>query len=189
MFSTTRTRVVVVLATTLGATPALADSVSPAERSPQLAPALIDLGRIVPPRDRAVFPVKGSVRYGEAQARFGANRGGRRHEGQDMFAPAGTPLVAVRDSRVLETGNDGGRGNYIALYSSERRLTYIYLHMQRPTKFDAGDRVSAGRRVGAVGCTGSCFGDHLHIEIRRGRTLQGTPLDPLPLLRRLKRAR
>jgi murein DD-endopeptidase MepM/ murein hydrolase activator NlpD len=45
--------------------------------------------------------------------------------------------------------------------------------------------VRTGERIGAVGCTGSCWGDHLHIEMRRGRGTTGRPLDPLPQLRRL----
>ena len=189
MFSTTRTRVVALLATAITATPALAETVGQADRAPSTARPLFDLGRVAPPPEPAVFPVKGRVGYGEGQARFGADRGGRRHEGQDVFAPAGSPLVAIRDSRVLETGSDGGRGNYIALYSPERRLTYVYLHMQRPAQVRAGRRIAAGTRVGAVGCTGSCSGDHLHLEVRRGRSLQGKPLDPLPLLRHLAHAR
>jgi len=42
-----------------------------------------------------------------------------------------------------------------------------------------------GERVGAVGCTGSCWGDHLHLELRVGRGTTGRPLDPLPMLKRL----
>ena len=107
------------------------------------------------------------------------------HEGQDVFAKAGTPLVAMRDGMVVETGDDGGRGNYIAIWSRDARSTFVYLHMLRPARLHRGDRVRAGQRVGAVGCTGSCWGDHLHVELRRGRGTTGTPHDPLPLLKRL----
>jgi murein DD-endopeptidase MepM/ murein hydrolase activator NlpD len=133
----------------------------------------------------AVFPVKGQVDWGEYDARFGSYRGGHVHEGQDVFAAAGTPLVAMRDGRVVEIGDDGGRGNYVAIWSPAVRRTFVYLHMLRPTRFAPGDRVDAGRRVGAVGCTGSCWGDHLHLEVRRGRGTTGEALDPLPQLRRL----
>jgi murein DD-endopeptidase MepM/ murein hydrolase activator NlpD len=57
--------------------------------------------------------------------------------------------------------------------------------MLRPSRVGPGDRVSAGARVGAIGCTGSCWGDHLHLEVRRGRGTTGSALDPLPVLRRL----
>lgn len=132
-----------------------------------------------------VHPVVGEVGYGEWAARFGNFRHGHVHAGQDVFAAPGTPLLAVRDAVVIEKGAGDGRGNYIALYSPTKRETYVYLHMLHPTFLAVGDRVVAGRRVGSVGCTGSCFGDHLHFEIRRGRGLNGHARDPLPLLRSL----
>jgi murein DD-endopeptidase MepM/ murein hydrolase activator NlpD len=131
------------------------------------------------------FPVRGIVDFGEADARFGAWRGGRRHEGQDVFAKAGTPLVAVRAGTVVETGDDDGRGNYIAIWCPEARVTFVYFHMRAPTRLEEGEPVDAGERVGAVGCTGSCWGDHLHLEMRQGRGTTGKPLDPLPMLRLL----
>jgi murein DD-endopeptidase MepM/ murein hydrolase activator NlpD len=135
-------------------------------------------------RPAAVFPLLGRPDWGEADARFGAYRGGHMHEGQDIFARPGTPLVAVRDGRVLETGNDGGRGNYLAIWGREAHSTFVYLHMLRPARLHVGDRVRMGQRVGAVGCTGSCWGDHLHFEVRRGRGATGGS-HPMPLLKRL----
>jgi murein DD-endopeptidase MepM/ murein hydrolase activator NlpD len=136
------------------------------------------------------FPVRGVVDFGEADARFGAWRGGHRHEGQDVFADAGTPIASVQAGRVVERGDDGGRGNYVAIWTPETDRTFVYLHMRAPTPHAVGDRVDAGARVGAVGCTGSCWGYHLHLEMRAGRGTTGEAVDPLPLLRRLaKRAR
>jgi murein DD-endopeptidase MepM/ murein hydrolase activator NlpD len=77
--------------------------------------------------------------------------------------------------------------SYVALYSRSARQTLLYLHMRSPARAKVGARVRAGQRVGDLGCTGSCFGDHLHLEIRRGRGTTGRPLDPLPLLRRAVR--
>jgi murein DD-endopeptidase MepM/ murein hydrolase activator NlpD len=136
-------------------------------------------------RPHAVFPVRGRVDWGEADARFGAARSGHVHEGQDMFARAGTPLVAIRDGRVVETGDDGGRGNYVAIWSPEARRTFVYLHMLRPAPVEPGDDVRRGQRVGRVGCTGSCWGNHLHFEVRSGRGTTGPTYDPLGLLKRL----
>jgi murein DD-endopeptidase MepM/ murein hydrolase activator NlpD len=149
------------------------------------AAAVPAAGDIQAPRAESAFPVRGHVDFGEAGARFGAGRSGHAHEGQDVFAPAGTPLVSVRDGKVVETGDDGGRGNYVAIWSRAARRTFVYLHMRRPTPLGPGERVRAGERIGAVGCTGSCWGDHLHLEVRRGRGTTGRPGDPLPLLRRL----
>jgi murein DD-endopeptidase MepM/ murein hydrolase activator NlpD len=142
-------------------------------------------GRVVT-RRKAVFPVDAAPDYGAGDAGFGAGRSGHSHEGQDVFAPAGTKLFAVRDGVVLESGDGGGRGNYIALFSEAERQTYVYMHMQRPSPLAAGSRVHAGDHVGRVGCTGSCWGDHLHFEVRVGRGPQARPVDPLPLLRRLR---
>lgn len=140
-------------------------------------------GRVIT-RRKAVFPLDAKPDYGAGDAGFGAGRSGHMHEGQDMFAPAGTALVAARDGKVLESGDGGGRGNYIAIFSPDARQTYVYMHMQRPSPLDAGSRVRAGDRVGRVGCTGSCWGDHLHFEARVGRGAQAKPIDPTPLLRR-----
>jgi murein DD-endopeptidase MepM/ murein hydrolase activator NlpD len=139
-------------------------------------------------------PVVGEFDYGEADARFGAWRGGHRHEGQDVFAKPGTPLVAVADGVVVEeapaqSALSGGRGNYVAIHSQADDRTYVYFHMQRRSPLRQGDTVRAGDRVGAIGCTGSCYGTHLHFEVRVGRGTEAEPVDPLPLLRHWPQAR
>ena len=136
------------------------------------------------PAARPRLPIRGAFDYGEAAARYGSPRPGRTHEGQDLFAPAGTPLVAVRDAVVVEAGSEGGRGNYVALYAPDTGQTYVYLHMQSATPVAVGRRARGGSSVGAVGCTGTCFGDHLHFEVRQGRGANGPTVDPLPLLQR-----
>lgn len=131
------------------------------------------------------FPVAGSYDLGTAENAYGNNRGSHIHEGQDVFAKPGTPVVAVRDSEVLEAGSDGGRGNYVYLYSSEEDETYGYFHMDSAPKVAKGDEVRAGQALGGVGCTGSCWGDHLHFEVHRGRDAYEGSTDPLPLLKEL----
>jgi murein DD-endopeptidase MepM/ murein hydrolase activator NlpD len=126
--------------------------------------------------------VDGPVDYGDSGARFGAPRYGHAHEGQDIFARPGTPLVAVREGIVIKRGNDAGRGNYVAIYSAAADHTYVYLHMLRPTPLEPGREVAAGEQVGSMGCTGSCFGTHLHLEVRLGKGINRKPIDPLPLL-------
>ena len=73
------------------------------------AAAVPAAGDIHAPTPESAFPVGGHADFGEAGARFGAWRGGHVHEGQDVFAPAGTPLVSVRSGKVVEKGDDGGR--------------------------------------------------------------------------------
>jgi len=137
---------------------------------------------------RARFPVDGPFNFGQEGARFGAGRGGHQHSGQDVFGRKGTPLLAVRDGAVLEEGEGGGRGNYLAIYDRAARHTYVYLHLERAARVSRGESVHGGQRVGELGCTGSCVGDHLHFEIRRGRGVDGPPMDPLPELRRWARS-
>ena len=113
---------------------------------------------------------------------------GRGHEGVDLFAPIGTDLLAVADAVVLETGTDGGRGNYISIYSPSLGDTYNYLHMVEPALVAEGEKVTAGQLLGHLGCTGSCYGAHLHFEVHEGRDTYGAVKDPLPLLDSLKLA-
>ncbi|MDQ3571284.1 MAG: M23 family metallopeptidase [Actinomycetota bacterium] len=127
-------------------------------------------------------PVVGNVDYGSTEAAFGAARSGHIHAGHDMFAPARTPLVAVTDGVIAETGSDGGQGNYVYLYDPENDRTYIYMHLVEPARVKVGDEVEAGEQLGGVGCTGSCWGDHLHFEIRDGKGIAGEARDPLPEL-------
>ena len=129
-----------------------------------------------------------TIDYGEAGAEFGASRSGHVHEGQDVFAPTGTPLVAVADGEVVETGSDGGRGNYVSIHDPDADRTYNYFHMVEPASVRQGEAVRAGQRIGAVGCTGSCFGEHLHFEVRRGSDPYGAAEDPMPLLEKLPQA-
>lgn len=128
------------------------------------------------------------IDYGDSGAMFGADRGGRAHEGQDMFAESGSPLIAVRDGTVIETGNDGGRGNYVGIYSPAEDHTYVYLHMLSPTPLKPGEQVGTGTEVGAMGCTGSCYGTHLHFEVRIGKGVDRKPVDPLPIVRQWPQA-
>jgi murein DD-endopeptidase MepM/ murein hydrolase activator NlpD len=139
------------------------------------------------PETGPFHPVRGPLDYGDAEAAFGSARG-RAHEGQDIFAPTGAAMLAPTDGRVVEVGSDGGRGNWVAIHDGTRDRTFVYLHLREPAEVGIGDRVRAGRRVGRLGCTGSCFGDHLHFEVRRGRGPYGAAVDPLPLLQRWARA-
>jgi murein DD-endopeptidase MepM/ murein hydrolase activator NlpD len=168
-----------VLATTFSASTLAGRSTSPARESqPTVVPKRVRQ-HFHPPR--RVFPMRARPQYGDG---LDAGRG---HEGQDMFAAAGTALVAVADSMVIETGSDGGRGNYISIYDPAANRTYNYFHMLGPALARDRERLRAGEKLGELGCTGSCWGNHLHFEVRVGRSPYGPVLDPLPILRRLER--
>jgi len=147
----------------------------------------MQLGRSAAPPE-PVNPVAAPVDYGTAINGFGNERG-RPHEGQDMFAPEGTPVLSPTATSVLETGSDSGRGNWAALYDAAADRTYVYMHMSGPADVGAGDRLVPGDRVGRLGCTGSCDGPHLHFEVRPGRDPYAPAIDPRPLLDRWRPAR
>jgi murein DD-endopeptidase MepM/ murein hydrolase activator NlpD len=138
-----------------------------------------------------VFPMLGPHDFGDKIARFGAPRYGHIHEGQDIFGKTGTTEVAVHDGIVVDRGknsdpDDGGRGNYVVLYSPSGNHSFVYMHMLKPSPVQLGDHVHSGEVVGQLGCTGSCEGPHLHFEVRIGKASLGAdtkPIDPLPFLK------
>ncbi len=134
-----------------------------------------------------VFPVQGPHWTRGYIGEFGAPRsGGRTHEGFDIVAACETPLVAIRNGRVLRSGFDPVLyGNYLLIHGEAEQRSYFYAHMLRPGLVRQGDRVYAGQRVGAVGKTGNALtiGCHLHFEIH----VRGEPVDPEPALRRWDR--
>ena len=131
---------------------------------------------------RHAFPIRGPHGYGEHAATFG---GGRGHQGQDVFAACGTPLVAARGGVVEFKQYHGRAGHYIVVDGHRTGTDYAYMHMRDAALVDEGDRVRTGQRIGYVGDTGSAFGCHLHLELwgAPGWYAGGQPFDPLPSLR------
>ena len=131
-----------------------------------------------------MFPVRGRHDFGGAGADFGSGRAGHSHQGQDVFAQCGTPLVAARGGRVKFKQYHAAAGNYVVIDAAGSELDYVYMHLAEPTPFRTGDRVYTGQRVGAVGDTGNARGCHLHFELWKapGWYDGGRPFDPLPSL-------
>jgi murein DD-endopeptidase MepM/ murein hydrolase activator NlpD len=131
-----------------------------------------------------VFPVRGRHDYGGAGAKFGSGRAGHAHQGHDVFANCGIPLVAARGGTVQYSGYHGAAGNYLVIDGAGTDLDYAYMHMAEPSPFQAGDRIYTGQRVGSVGETGNARGCHLHFELwsAPGWYDGGSPFDPLPSL-------
>ncbi len=129
-------------------------------------------------RAALLFPVSGGGRK-NVQSFFGAARsGGRReHQGIDIFAARGTPVVAAADGWISSTSPNQLGGNVVWLWDPVRRHTLYYAHLDRHA-VSTGQRVRKGDVVGFVGNTGNArtTAPHLHFGIyRRG---QG-PIDPL----------
>lgn len=128
-----------------------------------------------------VFPVDGPHGTRGFIGEFGAPRvDGRTHEGFDITARCGTPLVAIRAGTIIKRAYDPDLyGNFVVLKGEGERRTYKYAHLRSPAPVRRGQKVQAGRRIGSVGLTGNAAGTpcHLHIEIRtRGRLLDPEPL-------------
>jgi murein DD-endopeptidase MepM/ murein hydrolase activator NlpD len=133
------------------------------------------------------FPVVGPHTFGGEGSRYGADRDGgkRKHQGQDVSAAEGTPMVAARGGFVRTVANQpSGAGVYIVIRGAGESRDYVYMHLVEgsPT-VKAGDTVRTGQLIGKVGNTGASSGPHLHFEIWQGAwQAGGTPIDPLPLL-------
>jgi murein DD-endopeptidase MepM/ murein hydrolase activator NlpD len=133
------------------------------------------------------FPIAGPFTYAGEGGEFGADRPGRLHQGQDLSAPSGTPIVAPRGGVVDKVAYQaGGAGHYIVLRASGEDRTYVFMHLlDGSTRVSEGQSVKTGQRLGDVGSTGSSTGPHLHFEIWVGAWFDGGhAIDPLPDLRR-----
>jgi murein DD-endopeptidase MepM/ murein hydrolase activator NlpD len=154
------------------------------------ASAYVMVDGFVPAPEAAdeVFPIDGPHDLGRSWAnRFG---GGRGHEGQDMFAECGTPVVAARAGTVTRSEFHGAAGNY-AVVADRDGEAVAYMHLQQPAVVAEGERVEAGDRLGRVGDTGSADGCHLHLELwtAPGYYVGGHAIDPLPWLKKLDAGR
>jgi hypothetical protein len=132
-----------------------------------------------------VFPLTGTFTYGGPGARFGAPRTGHTHQGQDLMAAEGTPVVAVRGGTISYSQYQaGGAGYYLVLDAEGEDFDYAYMHLREGSILvKQGDHVVAGQRLADVGHTGDAQGDHLHFEIWQGAWYDGgSVVDPLSLL-------
>jgi murein DD-endopeptidase MepM/ murein hydrolase activator NlpD len=130
------------------------------------------------------FPILGSHEYGMSAGRFGAGRTGHTHQGQDVMAACGTPLVAARGGVVQYSGYQGAAGNYVVVDGRGTGNDFMYAHLAEPSPLATGDTVRTGQPIGVVGETGDAQGCHLHFEMwgAPGWYEGGSPFDPLPYL-------
>jgi murein DD-endopeptidase MepM/ murein hydrolase activator NlpD len=117
-----------------------------------------------------IWPVNGPV-----VSPFGW-RWGRMHEGIDIGVGYGTPIHAAASGTVITAGWEGGYGNLIVI-DHGGGLATAYGH-QSGFAVGYGEHVSQGQVIGYVGCTGHCFGPHVHFEVR----VNGAAVDPLGYL-------
>lgn len=109
---------------------------------------------------------------------FAANRNGRRaHQGIDLWAEIGTPVLASRSGRVVAAKQNRGMGNFVII-RHPHNITTIYGHLSK-IEVKKNEFVRQGEIIGRVGKTGNAsFRDihpHLHFEVREN----GNPEDPM----------
>ena len=134
-------------------------------------------------RHLTVFPVDGPRTFSND---FGAPRHQGRHEGIDIIAAAGTPVVAVADGVIDSMSRaDTGLGGIRVWLRDDAGTRYYFAHLRSiPAGIEIGARVKAGQVIGAVGRTGDARGGlfHLHFEMHPGG---GAAVNPYVELRDL----
>ncbi len=101
-------------------------------------------------------------------------RWGRLHSGVDICGTGyGSPIYAAKDGVVTEINYTGSLGNYVEIAHSNGYYSR-YLHMVTLSPYvKVGDQVKMGQTIGDMGCSGHCYGTHLHFEIWQGKPYGG----------------
>jgi murein DD-endopeptidase MepM/ murein hydrolase activator NlpD len=127
-----------------------------------------------------VFPVAGAYTFGQG---VGAPRQGHSHQGQDIMAACGTPLVAVSRAKVKFVSFQSLAGNYVVIRNKKLHQDYMYAHLAARASVTKGTVVQPGQQIGIVGQTGDATACHLHFELWLGKWYRGGhPVDPMPYL-------
>lgn len=136
--------------------------------------------RVQPPDARLMMPVDGVSRRRVANTWGAPRSGGRRHQGQDIFAPRGTPVRSATAGIVIRIGEQTLGGKTVSVIGPGGRI-YYYAHLHRYAEpLAIGDQVRPGTVLGFVGNTGNArtTPPHLHFGVY---TTAGA-IDPYPLL-------
>jgi murein DD-endopeptidase MepM/ murein hydrolase activator NlpD len=162
---------------------------APATPASRRSPAISVAPSAAAPRLEAsagAFPVAGRYGFGTSVNAFG---GGRNHQGQDILAACGTPVVSAKAGEVEWVRWHDAAGNYAVITAADG-TSQAYMHLLKPATVVRGDRVEAGQRIGVVGQTGRASACHLHFELwtAPGWYQGGAPIDPMPFLRKLEQS-
>lgn len=120
---------------------------------------------------RFLWPIKGRL-----SSPFGI-RNGRRHDGIDIAAKTGTPIIAADSGKVVFSGKMRGYGNLVIVRHKDDFFT-VYAHNNR-NLVSKGNSVKKGQCIARVGRSGRATGPHLHFEVRNGQKARN-PLFFLP---------
>jgi murein DD-endopeptidase MepM/ murein hydrolase activator NlpD len=134
-----------------------------------------------PPADGGVFPVVGWHLYGDG---IGAKRKGHTHQGQDIIAAQGTPVVAPLAGTIASVDFQASAAGYYVVENAADGRAFFFAHCQKGSvAVVPGEPVSAGQRLCLVGHSGDASGPHLHFEIWVGGwrvDANSHFIDPLP---------
>jgi len=132
------------------------------------------------PDVKLAMPLENVAKRGIADTWQAARGDGRHHEGQDIFAPRGTPILSATNGYIYKIGENNLGGQTVSVISKGARI-YYYAHLDSYARnIHVGDRVTTRTVLGYVGTTGNAQGTppHLHFGVY---TLSGA-INPLPLL-------
>lgn len=110
-----------------------------------------------------------------------SNSAGKPHLGTDFAASSGTPVLAVQDGVVTQSGWDDAEGYFVNIYhgvNGSANYATRYANLQSAPDVQPGQQVAQGDVIGHVGSTGYSTGSHLHFEV----LMNGTPIDPFAVL-------
>lgn len=133
-----------------------------------------------PPDEKLAVPVRG-VRVRQIKDTWQAPRSGERlHQGQDIFAPRGTPVQSATEGYVLRVGENNLGGKTVSVLGAGGRV-YYYAHLDAyAPELSVGDYVTTETILGEVGTTGNAKGTPPHLHF--GIYTTGGAINPLPLL-------
>src|SRR4029077_859687 len=109
-------------------------------------------------------PVPGIISSPQGWRRDPINGQTQYHAGTDIAAPLGTPVRAMADGRVVESGPKGTYGNTVVIQTEDGRKM-LYAHNNQ-NFVQVGDWVSRGEEIAEVGSTGRATGPHVHFEVK-----------------------
>jgi peptidoglycan LD-endopeptidase LytH len=132
------------------------------------------------PDQKLAMPVQGVSRSQVGDTWHAARDGDRRHEGQDIFAPRGTPVISATEGYIVNVGENPLGGQTVSVIGAGGR-SYYYAHLDSyAPHIAAGDHVTTQTVLGYVGTTGNATGTPPHLHF--GVYATGGALNPLPLL-------
>ena len=132
------------------------------------------------PDQNLELPVQGVTKSQVADTWHVPREGDRLHEGQDIFAKRGTPVLSATDGYIFRIGENKLGGQTVSVIGAGGRI-YYYAHLDSyAPNMAAGDHVTTQTVLGYVGNTGNAAGGPTHLHF--GVYAREGALNPLPLL-------